>query len=373
MRNLRKSLLPAIFVGTLIIIALVTFFGPYRKYSDNEKRMLAEFPELTWKTVSSGQFQKELEVYISDHLTGRDFFVGVDAYFSKAMGKNALNSIYHADGGYLINAPKGNPEGHFEKNMNYIESFGAFAGGKATMIIVPSSGYIMEERLPAFHKKYGDGEFFETAKKLTSSVEFLDVREDFKKLHKENKELYYRTDHHLTAGGSYEMYKKYCSLKGLTAPGKKDYNIGKFGGFYGTTYSGSGYWLTEADTLEVWDLGEKVKVTFDEGEKVTDTMFFKEHLENKDKYPIYLDGNHGYVKIENPKAEGGNLLVIRDSFGQSFAPFLAHNYKNIYLLDMRYYRKSVKTLFAKEKIDEVLFLFGLDTLLTDSSTAWLLI
>lgn len=373
MRSLKKSVLPVLFTATLIIMALVTFFGPFKKYSDNEKRMLATFPKLSWENIVSGKFQEELEVYISDHLMGRDMLVGVNAYYTKAMGKNALGNIYSAKGGYLVNAPKENADGHFEKNMTYIQSFASFAGGKATMIIVPSSGYIMEERLPAFHKSYVDDRLFETARNMTPSVEFLDMRSSFKKLHNRGKELYYRTDHHLTSNGSYEVYKAYCNLKGLTFPDKKEYNIDVYDGFYGTTYSGSGYWLTEADKLETWDLGESVSVTFDADKTCHGTLFFKDHLAKKDKYPVYLDGNHGYVRIENPSAKGGNLLIVRDSFGQNFAPFISHNYKNVYLVDMRYYRSSVKALFAKEKIDEVLFLFGIDTLLTDSSTAWLLI
>ena len=100
-------------------------------------------------------------------------------------------------------------------------------------------------------------------------------------------------------------------------------------------------------------------------------MFFKENLKVADKYPVFLNGNQGYVKIENPTAKGGTLLVVRDSFGQNFVPFLAHNYKEIYMIDLRYYRNSLAAIGQTAKIDEVLFIYGIDTLLTDSSTSYL--
>ena len=70
----------------------------------------------------SGKFQTELETYMSDHLAGRDFFVGLNAYVDRLLGKNALGSIYHARGGYLVNAPEKAPLAGFEKNMkNFVQ------------------------------------------------------------------------------------------------------------------------------------------------------------------------------------------------------------------------------------------------------------
>ena len=47
---------------------------------------------------------------------------------------------------------------------------------------------------------------------------------------------------------------------------------------------------------------------------VQDSLFFREHLEEDDKYPVFLDGNHGLVKIENQSAPKGSLLIVKDSF-----------------------------------------------------------
>ena len=374
MKKISKLILPVIFIGFLVIVATMTLCDK-DVYSENEKRYLAAFPEFSWETLKNGEFTEGLEKYMSDHFWGRDFFVGVDSYCSKTMGKNALNDIYITDDDYLINAPEDvvtkEGENHFEKNMSNIESFAFVNGVDASIIIVPSAGYVMEDKLPKYHAEYKDDELIAYAAKKTPSVKFYDAREALINAYNSGKQVYYRTDHHITSEGSYALYSGYCQFRGLDCPSKDEYTVTKYDGFYGTTYSGSGYWLTEPDTLETWDLGENVLVTMGDGSQVYDSMFFKENLKVADKYPVFLNGNQGYVKIENPTAKGGTLLVVRDSFGQNFVPFLAHNYKEIYMIDLRYYRNSLAAIGQTSKIDEVLFIYGIDTLLTDSSTSYL--
>ncbi len=371
--QIKKMILPIAFISFLTVASLITFLGTEKAYSENEKRILAEFPNFTWEDFLSGEFQQNLETYISDHITGREFFVGVDAYYSNLMGKNALDDVYMADDGYLINAPKDKTtdENYFEKNVSNIEAFMSFNPIPSSLVIVPSAGYVMEDKLPMFHKKYNDAQMLKKASDITSFVGFVDVRQQLIEAYGNGNQIFYKTDHHLTARGSYELYKAFCDYRGLEFPSEKEYTVTKHNDFYGTTYSASGYWLSDPDTLEVWDLGEEVKVTIGEDGDEFTSMFFEKHLKNQDKYPLYLDGNHAFVKIENPNAKEGNLLIIRDSFAQSFAPFLAHNYKTICLVDMRYYRKSLALLVEKEKINEILFLYGIDTLIGDDSTSYL--
>lgn len=373
-KSFKKLIFPVLFILSLCVVSAVTFLST-NNYSENEKRFLEPFPEFSWKNILSGDFQDKLETYMSDHIMGRDFFVGIEAYYSNLVGKNALQDIYKTKDGYLVNAPKALPKkgetDHFEKNLVNMETFTLTNAIDSTIMIVPSAGYVMEDKLPSFHKKYNDDELIVKAAEKTPSVKFLDLRQTLFDAYKSGKDIYYHTDHHLTSRGSYEIYKAYCEFNGLSYPSEDEYEVTTYGGFYGTTYSGSGYWLTKPDELEIWDLGEEVTVTLEEDGEVADTMFFEKHLDQKDKYPIYLDGNHSYVKIENPKAEGGTLLVIRDSYGQNFAPFLSHNYKKIYMLDMRYYRKSLAEMLGGEKIEGILYLYGIDTLITDSSTSYL--
>ncbi len=373
MKKIRKCILPVLFTGTLIISGLAVFLCPAETYSENEKRVLSELPDMTFENIFSGNYGKELEAYLCDHIPGRDMFVGINSYFSYLLGRNPTEDIYKGKDGYLINAPKDDVAQNFVINMNSIENFSKKQNIESTMMIIPTSGYIMEDKLSPFAKKYDDDELFNKAVNLIPSVDFLDVRLALYNAYREGKQVYYRTDHHLTSEGSYNAYREFCRFRSLACPEKEHYNIESFDGFMGTTYSGSGFWLTDSECVEIWDIGINPEVSFEKNsDKIYDTLFFKEHLLKKDMYPVYLDGNHPYVKIHNPDSSNGNLLIIRDSFAQNMAPFMSYNYKNIYMLDMRYYRGSMDEFVKENSIDEILYLFGIDTLKTDSSLSWLM-
>ena len=126
--------------------------------------------------------------------------------------------------------------------------------------------------------------------------------------------------------------------------------------------------------MVLWDSGAQVTVTLDDGAgqvKTAHSLFFPDHLEDLDKYPVFLDGNHALVTIENPSAPGGSVLVIRDSYAHCFATFLAEKYKTVTLVDLRYFRTPVSDLLAEHPADRLLVLYGVDNLLTDNNSAWL--
>ena len=241
------------------------------------------------------------------------------------------------------------------------------------LMLVPTAGYIMESKLPEFHAPYRDAELFSLASELTPSIAFADARNTLFEGTANGRQMYYRTDHHLTSCGSYALYSLFCGVSGLTCPPAESYSVKTYGGFCGTTKSSSGYWLTPDDDVELWSIGDNVSVTVDDGGKVkkSDSLFFTQHLKDKDKYPVFLDGNHALVKIENPSAPENSILIIKDSFAQCFAPFLSHNFKEVYMIDLRYYRKSVSDFVAENNIGEILYMYGIDSLLTDTNSAWL--
>ena len=84
----KKYILPILFTAVISLMAFLTFFAPHRTYSENEKRVLAEPPKLSWQNIMSGQFQDGVETYISDHLVGREFFVGVNSCPSDVQSTN---------------------------------------------------------------------------------------------------------------------------------------------------------------------------------------------------------------------------------------------------------------------------------------------
>lgn len=355
------------------MMAGLLIFGSEEHYSQREKRYLANTPDLSVENILDGTAQTQLEDWTADQFPGRDTYVGINTYWTLASGRNALQDIYLCEDGYLINASTDLNLETFEKNIGQFNAFAANCDVPVSMILVPSTGWLKEDLLPAGHLEYQDDLLFKRAGDLLMDVTLYDFRQALLE-GDEKTAVCYRTDHHLTAYGSYILYKEWMAAKGEPVREVSGYTVEEVDGFRGTTWSGSGYWLTDGEFVELWDNGAEVSVTItDSGADpvYADSVFFREHLEELDMYPVYLDGNHTQVEIVNEQAPEGTLLIIKDSYAHSFAPFLTENYRTIYLLDLRYYRGEVSTFIAEHDVDEVLFLYGAETLLTDTNSAWL--
>ncbi len=363
--------LPAGFLSVLLILTVLFFALPKASYAENEKRVLSEKPRFSFASLLSGTLTEQAQPYAADHFPLREAFVGLHAYYEQAMGQNGDSGVYRGKDGYLF-AKQGKID--LKKEQSNVEALRAFAernGLKTTWMIVPCSGYTLENKLPLFHQRFRDGEIIDNARALTKGDSFLDCRDAF--LQNGAGQLYYRTDHHLTSAGSLALYQAYCAAKQLEP---QSFQLTKKSrGFFGTAYSKSGLWGTKPDELELYEEpGGDYTVTITEGSDTTKhaSLYFTDHLSDKDQYPVFLDGNHALVKIRNNRAQNGKkLLIVKDSFAHCFATFLAANYETIYMVDLRYHRSPVSDLLKKEKIGDMLVLYGAENLATSTDIAWL--
>ena len=371
---------PAVlFVAFIFAMAIWFMVNPKADYSSSEKRYLQQFPETSVDTVLSGEFSEKFETYFADHFPQRNMWVGLNSYYNLGIGLNGRNGVYNSADGYLINVPV-DKENYVRKNIRVLAEFKEKIGDvPMTVMLAPSTGYIAADKLPLIHDSYNDDTYFaETAKTLgESGVNFVDLRETFKQKYAEGVQLYYRTDHHWTTDGAYEGYVKLCEKLGVQPADKDSFAKTAYGGFYGTTYSTSGYWLTKPDSITVYDNQENtdknitVKISEDGKDNHYGSMFFYNHIDEDDKYPVFLDGNHALTEIQNKNAKNGTIVVIKDSFSHSLAPFLAENYSKVVLVDLRYYKQSVSDLIKKENPEQVVALYGIDNLATDTDIVWL--
>lgn len=372
--KLKNRILPGIFL--LFIFSFVTAFAvmPKSDFSQKEKRVLAKFPEITAESVMNGSFTDGLEKYLSDRFPFRDTFVGIDAYLGLSLGKTGENGIYNAKDGYLITAPVKFDEVKCNKNAEYIERFIERTNLPSNVIVIPEAGYILSDKLPKNHRQYNDSEIFDCVKNRITSANFIDVRSTFEN-NKTDTQIYYKTDHHITSRGSLLVYDEFCKATGNE---KQSFSLlDSIGGFYGTTYSKSGFWKTPSDTVEIYgcDSGNEYKVTIDDGNetKEQNSLYFNSHLTETDKYPVFLDGNHAFVRIHNGNVNNGKkLLLVKDSYAHCFATFAAENYEEIVMIDLRYYKKSLNKLCKTENFTEAMFVFGAENISASTDFAWLL-
>lgn len=370
----KNRILPCVFLLFIFSFVIMLAAMPKTRFSETEKRMLAEFPEITVESVKNGEFTNGLEKYLSDHFPCRDAFIGIDAYFGLALGQTGENGVYAAKDGYLFTAPSKFDENKMLKNAGYIEKFIDKTKIPSSVIIIPQAGYALSEKLPKNHKEYNDSEIFDCAKNTIKSANFIDVRNTFEN-EKTDVQIYYKTDHHLTSGGSMLVYDDFCKATGNE---RQSFSLAKeYDGFYGTAYSKSGLWLTKGDELEIYkcDSQNQYTVLIDDGKgaKEYDSLYFNSHLESKDKYPVFLDGNHAFVRIHNENLNNGKkLLIVKDSYAHCFATFAIENYEEIVMVDLRYYKKSLNKLIKEEEFTEALFMFGSENISTSTDLAWLL-
>ena len=381
MKKFLKNLPTVFFVAFIFIMTILFFALPKKEYSSAEKRYLSDFPKLSVDTFFSGDFGEDFETYLSDHTAFRQFWVGLNSYYNLSLGNPLSNGIYHCKDGYLVNDPP--VTDRFDTNIDIIAEFASKTDLPSTMVLAPSTGYVANDVLPNNHIVYHDDELVESAKETLkeNGVSFVDLRSEFKEAYRNGAQLYYKTDHHWTTSGAHLAYCNLSDKMGFKANNKDNFEITSYDDFYGTTYSSSGYWLTKPDVIEVWQSkslkDSELSISIADGKNSVEStsMFFLDNLKDDDKYPVFLDGNHPYTLIENKtlKESGNNkkLLIIKDSFAHSLTPFLADHYSEIVMIDMRYYKEKVSQLIENEKFTEILFVYSIDNLGSDTDIAWL--
>ena len=376
MTNKSKYFITIMFLAFIGVFAILFWVVPKSDFSPKEKRYLQTFPEVSATTLTDGSFETKFEDYINDHMVMRDAFMGINSYSNLLVLNNGSDGVYKCKNGYLINKPATNER--LDLNLSVVSDFQKKTGIDTSLMIVPSTGYIMDNVLPHIHEKYNDDEYFKTINKYCSenNLSNIDLRTTFK-ANKDNTQIYYKTDHHWTTKGAYTGYQELCKALGITPIDDSTLKKDSYPDFYGTTYSSSGFWLTPPDNIEIWnnpknsDRNIFVKITEGANIKTSGSMYFTDHLKEDDKYPVFIDGNHALTEITNTNAKNGTILLIKDSFSHSLAPFLAENYSKVVLVDLRYYKESVSDLVSAYNPEQVVVLYGIDNLATDTDIVWL--
>lgn len=369
--KLRDYILCLLFLLSVFAMAALFLLLPKEDFSQKEKRYLEKAPELSWESLSSGDFGEDAEKYMADHLPFRDFFVGLAANAQRLMGLQVTKDIYVGDSGRLYEAPYRENAAATESNMEAINAFAEKLGRKVDFMLVPSAGYMMQEDISGLKDPYMDDELIAAAYGLAGEeLRCIDLLEAFAGA--DRGRLYYRSDHHWTAYGAWLAYREYMASLGREGKAMEDYSLSYIPGFYGSTYSRSCLWQTPPEDMEVWDDGGTYTVSFSDREGEFHSLFFPERLEEPDKYTYWLDGNHPLVRIENGDAEAeGSLLVLRDSYSNCLGCFLAGSYKTVVLADLRYYKEPLSELYEQEGFDQVLIAYSIGNFLTDRNFLWL--
>ena len=185
-------------------------------------------------------------------------------------------------------------------------------------------------------------------------------------------DIYFRTDHHWTALGAYYAYTAFCEATGLEAVALNQFRSGTYEGFVGSMYGyTSQYPQSQAlknnpDTLTYYSPIEDTQAAFFANAEMNLAEAYWIDVVNpnlpeseSNKYMCFLSGDHPVVRITS-SADGPKCLVLKDSYGNAFIPFLTSHYSEIIVIDPREFNADGKpsldlvSFVQEQEIDDVL-------------------
>ncbi len=363
--------LAKIFVVVLGLVFLINLIKRDEEFSESENRMLTGRPEMTWESVKSGKYMSEFESYVSDQFFMRNQWITLKLYEDKLMGKKESNGVYLGKKGYLIEKPDMPDWENVEKNVKSIAALAErHSDIPVYMSLVPNASHILKDKMPYGAPVRNQDEDIARIRHFGgNSIKNIDISSVMKKHAQE--EIYYKTDHHWTSLGAYYGFKEIAKEMNLENVAL-DYNVYTVAeDFQGTLASKSGYHGSE-DTVKIYepkDVRTEYIVLYTEEGKKTTSIYDSASLKKKDKYTVFFGGNHARIDISTTQKERRNLLLFKDSYANCMVQFLLPYYQNIIVIDPRYFYDSVDNIIESCMITDILFLYNVNTFVTDNSIA----
>jgi hypothetical protein len=126
--------------------------------------------------------------------------------------------------------------------------------------------------------------------------------------------------------------------------------------------------LSSTENIDLFLTDDSLTVEYVYEKRTTSSLYNFDYLTGKDKYALFLDNNHALIKVTNNSINNDNSIVlIKNSYANSFVPFIVNNYKNTYIIDLRYYSESVSEFINNNNIKDILILYNLNNLYSDMS------
>lgn len=374
----RKLWMARMFLILLFLICLLNIVWPSREFSEKENRMLEQKPELTLSGIESGRFMEQYESYQSDQIAGRDLWVQLKTRVDLLMGKRESNGVYKGKSKYLMEDIKTPNQEQMEHNLASMCSFQeAYPDIPMYMMLVPNAANVLSDKLPSFAvTRDQDKDFAEIQKALKGHLTWVDVSSAMEDHKSEN--IYYHTDHHWTSLGAkygYEALAEALQLDTSKEVELKPYAVSD--SFNGTLSATSGYETGYEEPMYVYlpkeeGTGPEVVVSYVEEQEKKATLYDTSKLKEKDKYAMFLGGNSGLIDIRTTADSTDRLLIVKDSYANSLVPFLTPYYREIFMVDPRYYYGDIHEIMENNKITSVLFLYNGNTFVEDNSISGVL-
>ncbi len=404
---------------TVILMGAVLFIIPLRPtVSETEKRELAKFPEFSISSLMSGEYFSGISTWFSDTVPFRDSIMGINSVMQKFLGTSGTLKGFNegAEGDEIPDAAVPDAEETLEyiekpsdeapsvpvettypedkEDAKHVEQMGSivvvdnaafeyynfvrstadnyrkalntaaarFPGYTVYATVAPTSTDItlnqkVRKNLNVSDQKeainYMLGSTSEAVKQFNCFDNIMQHRDEY---------VYFRTDHHWTALAAYYAYEVFCNTKGITPIPLSAYEKVSFDGFLGTFYNDSGKDPALAATPDVVDAYKppcnySMTIT-DRNDNTTDMplIYDESSAPASLKYGTFICGDNPLSTIRNhDMTEGESCVVIKESYGNAFVPFLVGHYKTIYVIDYRHYSGTLAGFLSSHEVDDIIF------------------
>ena len=417
----------AIFLVLIFAVSIAFWIVPDNEYSGEEKRSLKQLPEISFERFVSDlkqdckeifmtydekqalkdqreDFADEIAEYYADQFPARNAMRALKGYTEMLLCKGESNGIIITNGmlinpdtitgtakdedGNVCDRNEEDAIKNITKNIGYINYLSKMLGTSGVEVYTALAGRTVDvnrDILPSLYPSEVNDAFWNayTEGASKAGINTVDILSPLRKHVNDGEYVYYKTDHHWTTLGAYYAY---CEI--IKSLGEEPLPIDSFTkeiaseDFLGTVYAKSGIAPSGADTITFFrfENDEQFTTTIPVGEEVTEYKGFynRKYLEDADKYSAFLGhdnftfgGNNPLTLITKDGEENREKLVlIKDSFAHSLAPFLAYHY-DLIILDMRYYipdgniNKTVMQYASEENVSKVLILYNMETFMND--------
>ncbi len=363
------SLFITFFCLLIGFLSIYGFIAPDRSFSENESRLLAGMPEITFAGVLDGSFMKKFETYLTDQFPFRDGAIYAKSLIERALGKKEENGAYIGKNGFLFE--KQTPYNE-EKMQGIAQSINRFAQGNKEVntifALVPNSSFVYSEYLPAYFETENQKEqidkFYELLDEKIIRADAVTPLFEAKNKH----QVFYKSDHHWTTQGAFCVFGKIMEFFGE----KVDKDAFEF---YTVSNSFEGTLKSKSPAQGVFD---SVEVCFPKNSQGTyfaefsgegnkkESLFFKEKLCEKNHYEVFLGSNRAKVSVTTVLEGDRKLLVIKDSFANCMIPMLTPYFSKIVIVDPRYMTESIEGIMNEDTFTDILFLYNANTFFDDS-------
>ena len=360
----------AIFFLVPMILLLGSIVTPDRESSQRENRTLAQLPKLTAASIFSGDYMTRFEKYMSDQVMGRDGFVAAKTFLNRATGKTEQNGVYIGKDGWLFEKPGKYDEEKVSETVDAIRSFCEESEiENRAFVLVPNSSEIITDKLPN-HLSF-DSQAEQIRKIyacLPEKVKCIDAEGAIEN-EKNPEKLYYKSDHHWTSYGAKSVINTIAKCWDLDVDSVNYQTYALSDSFFGTLSSSSGIY-EQSDVIEAIipenSAGTYIVLNSSQKSKSV-SMFDLSKLENGNQYEVFLGGNFSKLTITTTSNTENKLLLFKDSYANCMLPMLTPFFKEIVVIDARYFTDDIRTVVNDGEFTHMMFLYNVNTFLEDTS------